>query len=71
VPGSSSEGRRQPDRFQFDAELVGGMLERFVGRVMGPVVGIEVAENSDPDGFGHGVILAVECEQRTTSFELE
>jgi hypothetical protein len=50
---------------------MGGVLEGFVGGVMRPVVGIEVAENSDPDGFGHGVILTVECELRAKSYELE
>ena len=29
------------------------MLERVVGRVMGTEFGIEVADNPDPDGFGH------------------
>jgi hypothetical protein len=34
------------------------VLERFVGGVMGTKVGIEITENSDPDGFGHEDILA-------------
>jgi hypothetical protein len=29
------------------------VLEGIVGRVMGTEVGIEIAENSDPNGFGH------------------
>ena len=69
--GREQRRRRQPNGFQFDAELMGGVLEGFVGGVMRPVVGIEVAENSDPDGFGHGVILTVECELRAKSYELE
>jgi hypothetical protein len=34
-------------------ELPSGVLERIVGRVMGTEFGIEIAENPDPDGFGH------------------
>jgi len=34
-------------------ELPSRVLERIVGRVMGTEIGIEVAENPDPDGFAH------------------
>jgi hypothetical protein len=30
------------------------MLERFVGGVMGTKFGVEVSQNSDPDGVRHG-----------------
>jgi hypothetical protein len=29
------------------------MLERVVGRMMGAEFGVEITDNSDPDGFGH------------------
>src|SRR6202165_2260632 len=45
--------RRKPGRFYFQLELPGGVLKRIVGRVMGAELGIEVAENPDPDGFAH------------------
>jgi hypothetical protein len=34
------------------------VLERLISGVMGTKFGIEVAEDSDPDGFRHGDILA-------------
>ncbi len=45
--------RRKPCRFHFQLELASRVLERIVGRVMGTEIGIEVAENPDPDGFAH------------------
>ncbi len=53
--GSRFEQRRRgkPRRFHFELQLPSRMLERIVGRVMGTEFGIEIAENSDPDGFGH------------------
>src|ERR1700693_5712672 len=45
--------RRKPGRFYCELELPRGVLKRIVGRVMGAELGIEVAENPDPDGFAH------------------
>jgi len=58
LPGASSEGVGS----QIDSSSMracGRNAAAILGGVMGPVVGIEVAENSDPDGFGHEIILAV------------
>ena len=53
--GARLEQRRRwkPGRLYFELELPSGVLERIVGRVMGTEFGIEIAENPDPDGFGH------------------
>jgi hypothetical protein len=55
VAGLEQTRRWKPGRLYFELELPSGVLERIVGRVMGPEFGIEIAENSDPDGFSHKV----------------
>ena len=53
--GSRFEQRRcrKPSRLYLELELLRGVLERIVGRVMRTEFGIEIAENPDPDGFCH------------------
>ena len=49
--------RGKPRRFDFELELPRRVLQRIVRRVMGTEFGIEIAEDPDPNGFGHGDIL--------------
>ena len=51
--GLEERGGRKPGRFHLDLELASRVLQRIVGGVMGAEFGIEVAENTDAEGFAH------------------